>query len=212
MHKLVIFFCILTPLLGWSNTSQGASEPCPMPRMNSAESLGFVYFSFDANECNLAHATVPCAGFGVGYRRIIGNLAADISVRWSRDSTSYRSQSCWTLPRVSLLYLRPSSDRGTFFGNAYVGGGLAWGAMKHKVWARNYLDRRHNFDDWECHQPVERSKFVGIIPSLTAGYQLRQAASILGFAELTLSQPALPVHQEGRFPGPSVQMSVGVGF
>ncbi len=212
-----LFRCLPTLVLGAAASGWAVQEGRVGPLAVSAEQAlstvpaasmqdpaGFFYFRFLGTEYDLADPSAPIAGFGLGYRRIMGEFAADISANGVWYSAQRSSQSFWTVPRVSyLVFADQKASR-----SVYAGAGLAWGGLKHKRW------EREEQDEWDCgwREPSYHSQFVGIIPSVTCGYQIRQGRSILGFMELTASQPALAVERKGSFPGPVVEFSLGIGF
>lgn len=148
----------------------------------------FFYVKFAAGEHDIARAeklsVLP--GLGLGYRRLTNHGAADISVNGNGYSYEHKKENYfWTAPKASYLhYFSPHASQ-----TAYVGAGLAWGGLK-----------------------TGENKFVGIIPSATAGYEFARTDSILGFGELTVSQPALALAHTGIFPTPVAEFSMGVGF
>jgi len=91
----------------------------------------------------------------------------------------------WSVPKGSYLYyFKPSEEQRT-----YLGAGLSIGGIK-------------GFKD----------NFVGIIPHLVCGYEFSHKGSVLGFAEVSLNQPPLPVYIKGNLSGPVVEVSLGAGF
>lgn len=162
-------------------------KPSPAFRLDDkpVEKQGFVYVRFAAAESDLAHASSILPGLGIGYRRLAGSGAADISVSGIGHAERKSGRLFWTAPKASYIhYLQPDAKR-----SAYAGAGLAWGGLdSHK---------RH---------------FAGIIPSATAGYEFVHKSTFLGFAEFTISQPAISVYREGSFPGPVAEFSTGIGF
>lgn len=147
----------------------------------------FFYLRFTAAESDLVHGQMVLPGVGVGYRRVSlsGDSAADISVSGIGREKYKQGRIFWTAPKASYMhYFRPDAKQ-----TPYVGGGLAWGGLKSK-----------------------NERFIGMIPSATIGYEFVHKGSFLGFSELNISQPALAVYQEGSFPGPSIELSTGIGF
>lgn len=158
-----------------------------------AKKQGFFYARFAAGERNLANLTAPVPGLGLGYRRLAGDGAVDISLNGIGSYESQSDRYFWTAPKASYYhYLQPNADK-----SVYVGGGLAWGGIAA---TSNDLDENRD------------QGFVGIIPSVTVGYEFAHKAAFLGFTEFTLSQPALAVARQGTFPRPMAEVSVGVGF
>lgn len=151
---------------------------------------GFFYFQFFAGENDLSHSDrwhslVP--GIGLGYRRSAGNGgAADISITGIGRKEVGSGTAFWTAPKISYLrYITPDSSS-----SLYLGAGMAWGGV-HSA----------------------RTTFLGLIPSVTLGYEFAHTASVLGFSEFSVSQPVLDVQkQTPSLPSPMAQLSVGVGF
>lgn len=126
-------------------------------------------------------------GLGIGYRRLAGDGAADISISGIGVAEKKNGKIFWTAPRASYLYyLQPDQIK-----SFYVGGGLAWGGLE---------------------SGQHQSDFVGIIPSITGGYEFVRKSTVLSFAEFSISQPALAVHKKGDFPLPIAELTIGIGF
>lgn len=154
--------------------------------VNQIENDGFFYVRFAVAESDIARASAPVPGLGLGYRRLAGNGAADISISGIGISSDRNSRFFWIAPKTSYFFYS-SPDRKESF---YYGGGLAWGGLKSK----------------------KKDSFVGIIPSLTYGYEFMRKSPVLGFAEFNVSQPALAVYKKGSFPGPVAECTIGFGF
>lgn len=127
-------------------------------------------------------------GMALGYRLGVGSAAVDISASYTygfsdnKDERSYY----YTLPKVTyLMYFSPASAE-----SLYYGAGLAWGGMRNQ----------------------EDSKFIGIIPGVSVGYEMNRKANWRSFMQLDVSQPALAALKEGKFPGPLAEFSVGFGY
>ena len=127
-------------------------------------------------------------GMGLGYRSVMGASALDISANYTtgyaenKDERSYY----YTLPKVSYLrYFSPESES-----SLYYGAGLAWGGMRNN----------------------DNSKFIGIVPGASVGYEMNRKATWRSFMQLDVSQPALAALQEGKFPGPLAEFSLGFGY
>lgn len=194
MKKTLFAILTATTLLGFADEPTDLLKIAPARRSlfnspfsnESIDREGFVYVRFAAAENDLLHTSPVYPGLGIGYRRLAGDGAADISISGIGHAERRRDRFVWTAPKVAYIrYFDPNATQ-----SAYVGGGLAWGGVA----ASGHND------------------FIGIIPSVTAGYEFVRKTSFLGFSELTISQPALPVFQEGSFPGPCVEISTGIGF
>lgn len=145
----------------------------------------FFYVRFAAAENNITRPDTPLPGLGIGYRRLAGDGAADISISGIGYAEKNNDHLFWTAPKASYIhYLQPSQKE-----SFYVGGGLAWGGLR-----------------------ARGQNFIGIIPSATGGYEFVRKSTVLGFTELNLSQPALAVSKKGTFPGPILEWTVGIGF
>jgi hypothetical protein len=189
----LFMFLILLCLLA-SSTLFGAQEPS-IPSSTevkeftlsqpAAPKTGFYYFRFSTAGTASIHP-----GLGIGYRRHVGSGAVDLSFNGLGHGENRSVEYMWTAPKLSYLhYMTPKSNR-----SFYYGGGLGWGGVK----------RPRKGD--------QRQEFVGTIPSLNLGYEFLHNTTALGYAEFTVSQPALSVYSAGDFPGPSVEFSLGFGF
>ena len=158
--------------------------PIPLEEVLSPKE-GFFYVRFAAAERDLSHADSILPGLGVGYRRLTGDGAGDISIGGIGRHERKSGQIFWTAPKASYIhYLQPGEKA-----SGYVGGGMAWGGVESKG-----------------------NHFIGMIPSATLGYEFSRKSSILGFVDLTVSQPAVSVYRSGAFPGPIAELSTGIGF
>ncbi len=150
-----------------------------------AAKQGFFYVRFTAGESDMIHTSSVLPGLGVGYRRLSGVGAADISINGIGHAQRKSGRFFWTAPKASYMhYLQPDAKK-----SPYLGAGLAWGGVDSRT-----------------------QDFIGIIPSVMVGYEFVRKSVFLGFAELTVSQPALSVYRKGSFPGPCVEFSTGIGF
>ncbi len=174
----------VTPEIAPVFVCEALSSTPPVPE-TAFSKQGFFYVRFAAAESDLIHATSVVPGFGVGYRRLAGNGAADISISGLGVAERKSGHVYWAVPKASYFrYLNPEAK-----GSLYLGGGIAWGGIESK-----------------------NQKFIGIVPSATAGYEFARKSTVLGFSELNISQPALSVYRKGSFPGPIAEAIVGIGF
>jgi hypothetical protein len=149
----------------------------------------FFYVRFAAAESDVARMSSLLPGLGIGYRRLAGNGAADISISGIGYGEKKNGQIFWTVPKTSYLhYFDPDQQH-----SLYMGGGLAWGGLMSK-------------------ENQKENHFIGIIPSFTSGYEFVRKSTVLGFTELNISQPALAVYKKGAFPGPIAELTLGIGF
>jgi|JI9StandDraft_1071089.scaffolds.fasta_scaffold32636_2 hypothetical protein len=145
----------------------------------------FIYFRFAAAERDVIRPDTLIPGIGIGYRRLAGNGAADVSVNGIGYASRKEGQVFWTAPKASYYYyLQPRETQ-----SIYLGGGLAWGGLASK-----------------------EQYFVGIIPSLTAGIEFARKSTVLAFGEINISQAAIALRKGGAFPGPVAECTMGMGF
>ena len=145
----------------------------------------FFYVRFAATEPDVIHMNAILPGLGIGYRRLAGNGAADISISGIGYAEGKNSKFLWAVPNTSYIhYLKPNEKQ-----SLYLGGGLAWGGVNS-----------------------EHQRFIGIIPSVIAGYEFARKSTILSFTEVSIKQPAIAVFTQGPFPGPVIECTVGIGF
>jgi len=157
------------------------------PLLETFPKQGFIYFRFTTAEGDFSRPDLPVPGIGIGYRRFAGNGAMDISSNGNGIAAKNREFIHWSVPKITYIrYLTPTDET-----SVYAGGGLAWGGMS-----------RHS----------TKTYFVGLVPSATIGYEFLRKNGVLGFTELSISQPALPVYNRGPFPGPNAEISLGAGF
>ncbi len=165
-------------------TALSVSSQFKTPKEEAIQKEGYLYVRFLTSDTDITHTNVVTPGLGVGYRYMLGNGAMDISI--SANGMHSFTKTFWTLPKASYLYYLTPDKKESF----YAGGGIAWGGV-------------HNRND---------KAFIGLIPSATVGYEFILNAASLGFTELTVSQPAVPVYISGKSMGPIAEISVGAGF
>ncbi len=187
MKKTILSILIAVASFGFANVTLPSPSPldlnAKMPSLEPISKQGYYYLRFATSDADFIFANSICPGFGVGYRHLADDGAIDISM--NGNGNFHFQKSCWTAPKVSYLhYLNPDEEK-----SAYVGGGLAWGGM-------DFGRGNH---------------FIGIIPSATLGYEFSHKLPLLGFSELNISQPAIPLDYRGRFPGPIIELSSAEG-
>lgn len=200
MKKFIFTTCLTTmavfgfaepaaPTLTQSPDLQSLTPPQPAQE-SALPKQGFLYLRFAAAENSILHPQSLLPGLGLGYRRLAGNGAADISITGIGYQEHRNWQFFWTAPKVSYLhYLSPEAVKSFYFG-----GGIGWGGLELK-------------------KGFERQKdFIGIIPSAVVGYEFLRKSVALGFTEISISQPAIAVYQGRGLPGPVVECTLGAGF
>ena len=129
MRKTLFTILTATALCGFADESTDTLTTVPMlksPINRPFENefiarQGFVYVRFAAAESDLIHTSSLYPGLGIGYRRLAGDGAADISVSGIGHAERRRDRFVWTAPKVSYIrYFEPNATK-----SAYVGGGLA---------------------------------------------------------------------------------------
>lgn len=151
----------------------------------------FFYIRFAAAESDITQINSLAPGLGIGYRRLAGDGAADISVSGIGYAEKKSGRIFWTAPKASYIHYFQPDKKESF----YLGGGLAWGGLESK--------KESGF---------KKHDFIGLIPSATAGYEFVRKSTVLGFTELNISQPTLAVSNKGIFPGPIIECTLGIGF
>lgn len=184
MKKTFLAILMATTAVAFADQPILDLPPIPLEKVLPAKQ-GFFYVRFAAAERDLAHVDSILPGLGVGYRRLTGRGAGDISIGGIGRHERRSGQIFWTAPKASYIHYFQSEAKTS----AYAGGGMAWGGVESKG-----------------------NHFIGIIPSATIGYEFSRKSSILGFADLTISQPAISVYHRGAFPGPIAEFSTGIGF
>ncbi len=193
MKKIILAFLIITSGIAFAEEQITLPTPItefkPMTTLPEPEKLdkkGFFYVRFTAMEGDIANAGSVLPGLGFGYRRLAGTGAADISISGIGRKEHKNARFMWSAPKASYLhYLQPDEKK-----SVYLGGGLAWGGISTK----------------------KGDNFIGIIPSVTVGYEFTHKASFLGFGEFTISQPSIAVYRKGPLSGPIAELSMGIGF
>lgn len=157
-------------------------QPAPETKVSKQ---GYYYVRFSAAESDFQRFGTILPGLGLGYRRLAGSGAADLSFSGIGRKEKQNDRFFWTFPKASYIhYLSPDNAK-----TAYIGGGMAWGGVDSK-----------------------KGHFVGIIPNAVVGYEFAHKTAFLTFAEFNLSQPAISVYRKGGFPTPIAELSAGVGF
>jgi hypothetical protein len=129
-------------------------------------------------------------GFGFGFRTSSSSSGFDVSANYSYSEVNLRHK-FWTAPKISYLhYVSPNADQ-----SLYGGFGIAWGGTSSKN-----------------KEGLSNSRFRGLIPHLTIGFEMLRNSVIFSFTEFTLSQPLFPSTQLGVRPGLIGELSVGAGF
>lgn len=165
------------------------TQAAPIESVSFVKSpLSFVYFKLGAADSYSTSKEQVAPGVGVGYRWNFGRSALDLSTSYTSGEflKSERTAAFFTLPKVAYLhYLSPLATN-----SLYGGAGLAWGGIRTK----------------------EGSDFVGLIPSLSVGYEMQRTSAWKSFVQLDVSQAAVKYTLAGTLPRPVAELSFGGGF
>lgn len=190
MKKLALTLACLTHVLN-AEVATPVEQPKEIVEVDTVTKDRFFYFRFSGAESDLSTPKTPVPGLGLGYRQRAGEGAVDLSIQGIGTSESRSDSYYFALPKATYIsYAKPNGET-----TPYYGIGLAWGILHQKNRVKG-----------------TEAGFTGIVPSVAVGYEFARMEKALGFTELEISQPALPVRYEGEFPGPSMSLSVGLGF
>ncbi len=158
---------------------------------------GLVYVRFLAADPSVFTQYQVHPGVGLGYRRLKGSSAFDISATTGGHGGHRRIAYTWSAPKVSYLhYVNPYADQ-----TMYLGAGMAFGGVE---------SRKEVWDGFKTKS--EHREFVGLLGHVTAGVELFRRDACVVISELSLSQPLVPANKpKGAF-GPSAELSCGLGF
>ncbi len=156
----------------------------------------FGYMRMGPSSRPVGDAANVLPALGLGWRYSIASSAIDISASYTGvDAFASNKESySFTLPRVSYLYyFSPESKAQSF----YMGAGLAYGGSKTDAMA-----------------------FNGLIPSLSAGYEMNRHQNWRSFMQLDVSHPTFAttldkpfVHMANmNFSAITAEFSVGLGY
>ncbi|MBF8263065.1 MAG: hypothetical protein HW387_730 [Parachlamydiales bacterium] len=135
---------------------------------------------------------------GLGFRFGLPLGALDVSSSYTGTDVGAEGTYFYTVPRVSyFMYASPKKEQ-----SFYAGAGLAYGGMK----TREMLAKKE-------------AAFNGIIPSVTAGYEMNRHNNWRSFFQIDVSQPAFATSYAKPYAtlasatlGPIVEASVGFGY
>lgn len=178
---------------------------------------GTIYLKMSASGSELPNAGERVwPGAGLGYRTAFNHHAIDFAIEANQkevlDVANERvTNFSYTLPKVSYLYyLNPKADN-----SFYAGAGVAFGWRKQT----SVIAAQDEVKDSEgvvTQQAVDASndvrEFAGIVPGITAGYEMNRYGSVKTFVQLDATQPTLGYINVGKFFGPEVTLSAGLGF
>jgi hypothetical protein len=161
-----------------------------VPAQTSSDWFGYMRLGVSDSRPNEMTAVLPGLGLGCRFGLPVGAL--DLSASYTGNDVKAENTYFYTVPRLSyLLYLSPHKAQ-----SLYAGAGLAFGGVKNK----------------------DATTFDGIIPSVSAGYEMNRLQNWRSFIQVDVSQPALST-AKGTFMnvasaalGPIVECSVGFGY
>ncbi|MEN9654656.1 MAG: hypothetical protein RL235_768 [Chlamydiota bacterium] len=193
-------------------TSQSSARPTPievtiLPTEERLPKQGFSYLRATA----MPTAEVGFApGLAYGYRLHSGRSALDLSVGFSGGTKSHSSAYSFTLPKANyLFYLDPKQDA-----SAYFGGGLAYTIMHgtKRVEVANNCDNCDIDYDFGGGHYYETSSFSGLVANAAVGYEMMRGERFCSFVQCDINQPVVAASTQGKFPGPSIEFSIGAGW
>lgn len=184
MKKILLTFFLAS--FGFANTlPQDLSYRNPLTENEKTELKSFTYFKFSGGENNLLHPQQPSPGLGVGFRYKAESSAFDICVSGVGLQEKRSKNHQFLFPKISYIsYINPLSEK-----PFYHSLGLAWGITEN-----------------------QNQKFTGIIAHASLGYEFFRSSEFLSFYEATVYQPALSIKELDRFPSPTLEMCIGMGF
>jgi hypothetical protein len=147
-----------------------------------------IYLRMNVMEPNIGTRKSIFPGFGLGYRRAVGNAAVDLSLGYSKGKgTAHHGKSEFiTLPKLSYLYYISPVENQSF----YIGPAIALGRIVRGP----------------------ENRFEGLIPSASIGFEISRRANLLSFFQLDVSAPVVAATLKGHMPKPIAEFAFGAGF
>ena len=159
-------------------------------KVGQRRSFGYVRMGVSDSQLSTKDAYI-LPGLGVGYRIVSGVSAIDLSAAFSRRDfrlgKTKEETYVYTFPKANYLYYTAPLLKETSF---YAGGGAAWSSLKTN----------------------DGREFLGLVANLALGLELNRNAAWRTFFQLDVSQPAIAASQQGAFPRPFAEFSLGTGF
>jgi hypothetical protein len=148
----------------------------------------FAYVRMAVSDSQPTSNTQLLPGLGLGFRLERGSSAIDLSASYNRHDYTLADSFFFTVPKANYLYYFGDEGRNNSF---YLGGGAAWGGIGTN----------------------DGTRFLGLIPNLTAGFEMNRNVKWRSFVQLDVSQAAdLSLANFGTLPGPIAELSFGGGF
>ncbi len=164
---------------------------------------GIFYVRFMASDPTVFTGYNVHPGWGLGYRRVQGVSAFDVTGMFSAHNSYKREGYIWTFPKVSYLhYVNPLSNE-----TVYLGAGLSFGGIRSERKTRTYVE---NGDYFRVNR--HEREFVGLLGHVTAGVELFRREACVVISELSISQPLLAVTRTKGAIVPNAELSCGLGF
>lgn len=198
MKKMIAtIVCAFTSLGLFADTYQTFTPSLQHETESNELKKGLVYVRFLAADPSVFTQYQVHPGVGLGYRRLKGSSAFDISATTGGHGGHRRIAYTWSAPKVSYLhYIHPYADQ-----TMYLGAGMAFGGIE---------SRKEIWDGFAIKS--ERREFVGLLGHVTAGVELFRRDACVVISELSLSQPLVPANKPKGVFGPSAELSCGLGF
>jgi len=192
--------------------------------------FGYMRMGLTDSRPSDAKNVLPGLGLGIRYDLPVG--AIDVSASYTGTDAFSKEPSTYfyTVPRISWFYYATPAKQQSFYGGA----GLAFGGVKTKVTPVS-TDVTPAFADVDA-APVadapaaaeatvatldglSNDKFMGLIPSVTLGYEMNRHENWRSFIQLDVSQPAFVTMKDHTFMeladakfGPVAEFCVGFGY
>lgn len=140
----------------------------------------------------------------IGRRYFYDDCAIDISASFGFKKDGGVNSYYYTLPKV--LYLKYlSHDQPN---SLYVGGGASWNGVRTGV---SVLREKRWGNEIYQFKSREYNHFQGIALEAVLGYEMARTRDYRSFVELNVGQPLISAYIKNGNPGPSIQLSFGLG-
>ncbi len=160
----------------------------------SKQSFSYIRLGLSDKDTANTFETIPA--IGLGYRYGLKDSAVDVSVNYTNQvvGTHIENRYFYTIPKAT--YLRYVSDD-TQAESFYYGAGCAWGGLRKS----------------------DETRFLGLIPSATIGYEMNRKQNFHSFFQLDVSEPLISFSRQNKtlvaftkLASPVAEVSVGLGY
>jgi hypothetical protein len=204
--KIAIMICAFASCMSFAQVEYPTVDPALNVSLTAKPrelKEGILYVRFMASDPSVFTQYQVQPGWGLGYRRLQGVRAFDVTGMFSSHNNYKRKGYIWSFPKVSYLhYLNPLSNQTT-----YLGAGLSFGGMETERKTRTYFENGQSYRS----NRYERG-FMGLLGHVTAGVELFRREACVVISELSISQPLLASTRTKGALVPSAEVSCGLGF